>query len=162
MKNRITLATIVLAIVCFSLTAAAQRIIDFGDLPRTGAPLPIPSGYAGMNWHNVNYITERLSTGVVNVAVPAFNSWGQTMSSENPAQPFQLLGLSVVGQFNTTLTLYAYNHGTFVGSQAIPLAPVLPPIRIPAEWGTITQLTFVCMDSQHRPTMYNLWSLVLE
>ena len=163
MKLNRALATVLLGItLCFSLAAAAQKVIDFSGLPYTGVLLPIPNGYAGMNWGNFDYITEQVKGDVRNVAVPSLFSTAQTISAAQPNQPFQMLGASVVGMYNTTLTLYGYNHGSFVGSKSYPLAPVLTPIRIPAEWGEITQVTFVCRDSQNKPVIFNLWSLTLE
>ena len=70
--------------------------------------------------------------------------------------------MSVVGQYNTTLTLYGYNHGSFVGSKSYPLAPFLTPIGVPPDWGEITQVTFVCRDSQQKVAIYNLWSVTLQ
>jgi hypothetical protein len=163
MKLNRGLATVLLGLtLCFSLAAAAQTVIDFSSLPVTDKPLPIPDGYAGMNWGNINYITTQLKDDVRNIAVPSFFSTAQTMSSADPNQPFWMLGAAVVGQPNTTLTLYAYKNGSFVGSKRYPLAWRLTPIRIPPDWGGITQVTFVCTDSQRKPAMYNLWSLTLQ
>lgn len=51
MKIHRTFATALLGLtVCFSLAANAQKLIDFSSLPWTDKPLPIPDGYAGMNW----------------------------------------------------------------------------------------------------------------
>jgi hypothetical protein len=163
MKLNRTLATLSLGLtLCFSLAAAAQKVIDFSGLPKTGVLLPIPNDYAGLNWGNIDYITEQFRDEVRNVAVSSFSSTAQTMSSADPNHPYRLLGMAVVGQYNTTLTLYGYNHGSFVGSKSYPLAQLLTPIRIPAEWGEITQVTFVCRDRQQKPAIYNLWSLTFE
>jgi hypothetical protein len=163
MKLNRTLATVLLGTtLCLSLAAAAQKVIDFSSLPKTGVLLPIPNGYGGMNWGNFDYFTELLKTGPRNVAVPTFTSTAQTMSSADPNQTFQMLGAAVTGQYNTTLTLYAYNHGSFVGSKSYPLTPFLPPIRIPPDWGEITQVTFVCRDSQQNVAIYNILSVTLQ
>ena len=64
MKPNRSLATVVLGItLCFSLAAAAQKVIDFSGLPKAGVLLPIPNGYGGMNWGNFDYITELLKSG---------------------------------------------------------------------------------------------------
>ena len=163
MKLNPTLATVLLGItLCFCLAASAQKVIDFSSLPRTDNVLPIPSGYAGMNWGNFNYVTQQLKGDVRNIAIPAFFTTAQTMSSADPNQPFQMLGVAVVGVPGTALTLYGYNHGSFVGSETYPLAYWLTPIRIPTDWGGITQVTFVCRDSQKKPAIFNLWSLTLQ
>ena len=161
MKAKLTV-TLVAAVLCLSGLASAQQIIDFSGLPLTGAPLPIPSGYAGMNWNELWYTTLRSTNGIRNLAFPAFGSGAQTMTAASPAQPFQLLGLAVKGDYGTTLTLYVYNHGAFVGSQSYNLAPVFTPLRAPAEWGAITQVTFICHDAQQRPAIFNLYSLTLQ
>jgi hypothetical protein len=158
-----TFATFLLGLtLCFSLAAGAQQVIDFSRLPKTGFFLSIPDGYGGMNWGNFDYITEELKSGTRNVAVPPSSTTAQTMSAADPNQPFRVLGAAVVGQYNTSLTLYGYNHGSYVGSKSYPLAPVLTPIRIPTDWGEITQVTFVCTDSQQKPAIFHLWSLTLQ
>jgi hypothetical protein len=164
MKTRL-MVTIVAAVMCLSGLAAAQqtqRIIDFSGLPLTGAPLPIPSGYAGMNWNDLWYTTLRFTEGIRNVALPAFGSHAQSMTAANPSQPFQLLGLAVKGDYGSTLTVYAYTNGGFTGSQSYSLAPLFTPVRIPLEWGPVTQVTFICRDAQQRPANFNLYSLTLQ
>lgn len=163
MRTNRTLFLVALAtLLSVSLAASAQHVIDFNSLPRTGTPLPIPSGYAGMNWGNMDYFTELLVDNLRNVALPGRNSFAQTFSSTNPSQPFQLLGISVTGNSGTTLTIYAYNNGVFVGSLSYGLSPFLPPIRIPDEWGSLTQVTLVCRDAQQRPAIFTLSSLTLH
>jgi hypothetical protein len=167
MKNHKRFATLVsMSLLCLAMSAAAQNVLDFNGLPRTGAPKPIPSGYGGMNWGNFDYITEQLTQGLTNVAFPAFaNGLGptvETMSAVDPEQGFHLIGAAVTGPYNTTLTLSAYNEGEYVGSQSYPLAPVLPPIRIPSSWGAITQVKFVCTDSQGKSAIFNLFSLTFQ
>src|SRR6185369_10375360 len=83
MKTR-RMVSLVAAVLCLSGLAAAQQIIDFSGLPLTGAPLPIPSGYAGMNWNDLWYTTLRFTEGIRNVAVPAFGSGAQSMTAANP------------------------------------------------------------------------------
>ena len=166
MKTKTIATTLMLAtVLCLSLAAFGQTIINFNGLPQTGAPLPIPNGYAGMNWGNFDYITEQLKTGIQNVAFPAFTGPGptaETMSAVNPGTPYTLEGMVVSGQYGSTLTLYGYNNGVFAGSKSYPLAPVLTPIRVPPEWGPITQTTFVCVDSSYHPAIFNLFNLTLQ
>ena len=126
MKLNRKIATVLLCLtLCFSLAAAAQKVIDFSGLPKTGVLLPIPNGYGGMNWGNLDYITEEPNDGTRNVAVPSFTSTAETMSAADPNQPFHVLGMAVVGLANTTLTLHAYSHGSYVGSKSYPLSPFL-------------------------------------
>lgn len=160
-SNRILSLVVLATLLSISLAASAQHVIDFNSLPRTGTPLPIPSGYAGMNWGNMDYITELLVNKVGNVALPGTNSFAQTISTVNPSLPFQLLAMSVTGISGTTLTVYGYNNGVFVGSQSYGLSPYLPPIKIPDNWGSLTQVTLVCRDAQQRPAIYTLGSLTL-
>ncbi len=160
-SNRILSLVVLATLLSISLAASAQHVINFNGLPRTGTPLPIPSGYAGMNWGNMDYFTELLINHVGNVALPSTNSFAQTISAVNPSQPFQLLGMSATGISGTTLMIYAYKNGVFVGSQSYPLSPYLPPIKIPDEWGDLTQVTLVCRDAQQRPAIYTLSSLTL-
>ena len=50
----------------------------------------------------------------------------------------------------------------FGGSKSYPLAWRLTPIRIPVDWGGVTQVTFVGIDRERKPAIFNLWSLTLE
>lgn len=165
MKTKQTFATILLAfMVCYSLAAFAQRVIDFNALPRTDVILPVPNGFGGMNWGNFDYVTDQLITDTNNFAFPALyhKPWTATMSAEDPSEPYRPVGMTVRGQYGTTLTLYAYNRGVFVGSKSYPIAPVFTPIRTPAEWGAITQITFAATDSQHQSAIFNLFNLTLQ
>src|SRR5262249_44150111 len=103
-----------------------------------------------------------LTNGFQNVAFPASGTSAPSMTAVNPREPFQLLGLAAKGDYGTTLTLYAYNNGVFVGSQSYALAPFFTPLRVPSEWGDISQVTFLCRDAQQRPAIFNLYSLTLE
>ena len=100
-----------------------------------------------MNWRDFNYATEFMNSGTRNVAVPGIGGPFETMSSADSNQSFKVLGLSVLGYSGLTLTLQGFNHGVFVGSKSYPLSPMLTPLRVPPEWGRITQLTFLCMNS---------------
>jgi len=120
MKLNRKIATVLLGLtLCFSLAAAAQKVINFGGLPKTGVLLPIPNGYRSMNWGNLDYITEELADGTRNVAVPWFTSTAETMSAADPNQPFHVLGMAVVGLANTTLTLHATTMRSYLGRSAI-------------------------------------------
>lgn len=167
MKSRIALLTsLMIAVVAFSLAAVAQTVIDFSGLPRTGVLLPIPSGYAGMNWGDLDYFTEQFSKGPQNVGVPAMFGHGpagsETMTSADPNRPYQLLGMAVTGQYGTTLKLIGYNKGVYVGSHTYNIGPNLTPIRVPQQWGQITQVTFVCRDTNNAPAVFALYNLTLQ
>jgi hypothetical protein len=157
-KNTIALGAAVLSLVT---VAAALTVIDFNGLPVTGAPLPIPNGYAGMNWSGLDYVTRLSTSGIQNIAVPTFGSTAQTMTAANPGQPFRLFGLAATGEYNTTLTIYAYDNGKFLGSQTFHLAPVFTPMPVP-DWGNATQLTFIGRDANQRPAVFNLYNLTLD
>ena len=124
MKLNRKIATVLLGLtLCFSLVAVAQKVIDFSGLPKTGVLLPIPNGYGGMNWGSLDYITVELKDGTRNLTVPSFASTAQTMSAADPNQPFQVLGMAVVGLANTTLTQHAYSHGPY-GVQELSVVAV--------------------------------------
>jgi hypothetical protein len=157
-KNAIAIVGAVLSLVA---VAAALTVIDFNGLPVTGAPLPIPNGYAGMNWNGLDYVTRLYKSGIQNIAVPTYGSTAQTMTTANPGQPFRLFGLTATGEYNTTLTIYAYNNGAFVGSKTYYLTPFVTPLPVP-DWGNATQLTFVGRDDKQRPAVFNLYNLTLD
>jgi len=144
---------------CLPIAAAAQDFINFNGLPVTGAPRPIPGGYAGMNWNGLYYITNRFSTDLQNVAFPALGTGAPSMVAVDAQHPYELLSISATGDYNSTLTLYAFNRGAFIGSHTYSLAPVLTPLQVPQEWGATTQVTFLCLDGQQRPAIFNLYSL---
>jgi hypothetical protein len=166
MKTKMFATLVSVSLLCLALSAAAQTVLDFNGLPTTDPPKPIPSGYGGMNWGNFDYVTEQLTRGITNIAFPAFaNGLGpsvETMSAVDPDLGFHLIGAAVTGQSSTTLTLSGYNEGLYVGSQSYPLNPLLTPIRIPSSWGAITQVKFVCTDSQGKSAIFNLFSLTFE
>jgi hypothetical protein len=159
-KRMMTVAATVLGLIS---VAAALSILDFNGLPFTGAPLPIPSGYAGMNWTGLDYVTTKFANGPrQNIAVPAAGTSAQVMTTAVPGESFRLFGLSATGYYSTTLTVYAYNSGKFVGSRTFNLAPVHTPMQFPEDWGNVTQVTFVSRDAEQRPAPFNLYSLTFD
>jgi hypothetical protein len=159
-------AVLLAVTLCLSLAATAQTVVDFSGLPPTGTPQAIPSGYGGMNWANFDYITELLKHGTMNVAFPAFFAGPgpavTTMAAVDSSNAFIVVGMAVSGEYNTTLTLTAYNQGIYVGSQSYPLAPVLTPIRPPSSWGAITEIRFACADSHRKAAIFNLSSVTFQ
>ena len=53
MKKVTLFATIVLAL---AMSAAAQQIVDFTQLPHTGSPQAVPVGYAGLRWNAMYFV----------------------------------------------------------------------------------------------------------
>jgi hypothetical protein len=53
MKKVTLLATVILALV---MSASAQKMIDFTNLPDNATPAAIPSGYAHLNWSGLDYV----------------------------------------------------------------------------------------------------------
>jgi hypothetical protein len=55
MKKVTLFATMILAV---AMSASAQRLIDFTNMPdkNTSTPEPVPAGYGGLNWSNVYYV----------------------------------------------------------------------------------------------------------
>lgn len=57
MKKVALFATIVLAL---AMSAAAQQLIDFTQLPPSGVPQPVPNGYGGLRWDAVDFVNSPL------------------------------------------------------------------------------------------------------
>ena len=161
MKRKLALVVLA-ALVSFSLPIAAQSTIDFASLPQTNRYLPIPAGYGGMNWGNLNYITASVNGNPTNVGAPVFNSSSQTIVAANPGQTFQLASLTASGQNSVVLTIHGYNQGVHVGSQMYVLSATPKALNVPASWGNLTSITLVCETHFGNPAPYMLFSLALR
>ena len=150
------------ALVSFSLPIAAQSTIDFLSLPQTNRYLPIPAGYGGMSWGNLNYITTSLNGNPTNSGAPVFNSSAQTISAASPGQAFQLVSLTASGQNSFVLTVHGYNQGVHVGSRMYVLSPTPTVLNIPQSWGNVTLITLVCWTHFGNPAPYMLYRLALN
>ncbi len=54
MKNiTVAIAAVLLAL---TMTANAQNLVDFTNLPANATPQPVPYGYAGMDWRSFYYV----------------------------------------------------------------------------------------------------------
>lgn len=53
MKRTLILLTTLLALV---VSASAQGVINFGDMPNALSPRPMPNGYANLNWTGFFYV----------------------------------------------------------------------------------------------------------
>ena len=164
MKLNRSFATVLLGLtLCFSLAAAAQTVVGFLTLPETGVALPIPNGYGGMNWGNFNYITEQLRSGPRNVALPAFSSGGLRLCRRpSPANRFRCLACRWLDRVQHHPDLACVQPRSVCWVAELSAGAVLTPIRVPGEWGAITQATFVCRDSQQRAAIFKLWSVTLQ
>jgi hypothetical protein len=158
-RNNNNALVVLAALVCFSLPLAAQSTIDFNSLSQTNHYLPIPSGFGGMNWGNLDYIT----FSGQNVGMPVFNTSAQTMSAANPGQSFHLDSLTVSAQTGVIMSVYGYNQGVFVGSQSYALSPSPAVLNIPSSWGNVTSVTFACYTHIGvKPALYELHNVTVQ
>jgi hypothetical protein len=156
-------AAFVLAVlVSSSLAATAQTVIDFNSLPKTNRYLPIPYGFGGTSWGNLNYITTSVNGSLTNVGAPAFNSSAQTFSAASPGQSFQLASLMVSEQNSVVLTAHGYNQGVHVGSRSYLLSANPTAFTFPSSWGNLTSVTLVCETHFGNPAQYMLYSVSLR
>jgi hypothetical protein len=168
MKKTIVLLACLMAL---AISATAQNQINFTSLPLVASPMPIPSGYDGFTWTNILYVDPakwslagagyKLSSAsnqdvafVGGTACLAPQDGGYCFgtisvpSNNNPngvnnPLSFQLVSATVAGGFGpTSITVVAYNNGTYVGSAVYSLTGDLQTINFPASWGGVTAVTF--------------------
>lgn len=167
MKKTLVLLTCILAL---ALGAMAQNQINFAELPLVKVPAPMPNGYYGFNWSNIFYVDPAIwsgagvgykqgsiqnqdvafvggtactccppmlhhsCNGTISVASTGGLGGPITFQAEN--------ALVAAGFSQTSITVLAYNNGSYVGTAFYTLGTGLQTINFPASWGNITQLTF--------------------
>lgn len=161
MKKMFVLIALTLAL---ALGASAQNQIGFTSLPLVSSPMPMPTGYSGLNWTNILYVDPmewsqagpgyKLSAepnqdvafvGGTTCLVPSSGCYGSISVNAAPNNPLslQLVSATVAGGFGpTSITAVAYNHGNYVGSVTYNLTGGLQTINFPATWGGVTEVTF--------------------
>jgi len=163
--KRIGLLIFVLAA---ALCAGAQTtmMVTFSDMPSTGIPTPLPDNYPSgtyMAWDGFYYVSPMMWTG----AGPGFFTGpdarvaflGGYMCKQFPAicsatlklgvgptatQAFHPVNMVVsAGWSANNVVVLAYNNGQFVGSLPLKLSTTAHIYSFPANWGMVTQLTFI-------------------
>ena len=149
--------------------AGAQQTINFADLPDATSATPLPSGYHSLTWGGVSYVDPFKATGMG----PGFQHAGSIAGTDVAFGPgicggagcystltaasghsFQMVSANVAAGFSSgTLTVLAYNNGTYVGSQAYPLTTDVQTLTFPSGWGSVTEVVLQASALQ--------WSFVL-
>ncbi len=152
MKN---IALLLLMLVLTAMAALAQQDINFADLPDVSNPTPLPIDYQSLNWSCMFYVDpanwsgsgpgfshqNRIAgTDVVFGPGLCAGPGGSSSISSVDGKGFLLLGATVAaGYSNMTLTVMAYNHGSYVGSHIFLMTTDTQVLTFPLTWGHITQ-----------------------
>lgn len=172
MKSLFSTTCLILCLLTLVAGANAQNQINFSGLPLVNSPLPVPNGYAGFTWTNILYVDpaewqlaaagykmapvvneDVAFVGGITCLIPShgddcfgsisINSGSGGSGGINNPIGFQLVSATVAGGFGpTSITVVAYNHGSYVGSAFYNLNGKLQTINFPASWGGVTDVTF--------------------
>jgi hypothetical protein len=154
MKN----LALLLVMLVLAIAAIAQQNINFADLPDVSSPTPLPADYQSLNWSCMFYVNPAEWSG----SGPGFGHQnniagtdvafgpglcagpgGASSISSVDGKGFLLLGATAAGGYsNMSLTVMAYNHGSYVGSYTYQLSTNAEVLIFPPKWGYITQAVF--------------------
>lgn len=156
MKMTLVVLALTLAL---AFTAAAQEDLNFADLPLVSSPTPLPNGYGSFNWNNIFYVDPYLWSGAGSgyrdgpgnqdvafiggkVCRVLQEACYGTITVSNVHSVFSPVSAVLAGGFGpTSVTVTAYNGGSYVGSMSFPLGTGMRTLNFPVSWGFITQLT---------------------
>lgn len=160
--------------ICFvflAFGAQAQDQINFSNLPLVDTPSPMPAGYGRLNWANFFYVNPyawsgagpgfHLQSSSADVAFVGGEFCGLSgytcTGSINFVTAFQLLTAQVAGGYGpTAVTVRAYRHGTFVGTQRYVVTPQVQNMNFPLSWGAITEVIFEVTGEPGSLVIYDL------
>jgi len=146
---------LLLFVLVLAIAASAQQDINFSNLPDVSNPTPLPLGYQSLNWSCLFYVDPGKWSG----SGPGFDRrnhiagtdvafgpgscagpGGSSSISSVDGRGFQLLSATAAaGYSNMSLTVMAYNHGIYVGSDTFLLTTDTQVLNFPPAWGYITQ-----------------------
>lgn len=161
---------LLLVMLSAAISAVAQQDINFADLPDISTPTPLPIAYQALNWSCMFYVDPGKWSGsgagfnhhsLIAGTDVAFGPGlcagpgGSSSISSVDGKGFLLVSATVAaGYSNMSLTVMAYSHGTYVGSDTFLLTTDTRNLLFPQAWGYVTQVvlqgsgTFVLYDVQ--------------
>jgi len=157
MKKTLVLLACILVL---AIGASAQENLNFANLPLVSTPALMPNGYGRLNWTNIFYVDPSEWSG----AGPGYRDgpisqdvafvggkvcrllqeacFGSISSVGGPTS-FQAVSATVAGGFGpAAITVTAYRHGAYVGSEFFVVSTQTQTLNFPSSWGSITQLVF--------------------
>ena len=166
---KLFLLTLVLVLAVY---AGAQQTINFADLPDVATATPLATGYHSLNWAGVSYVDPFKATGMgpgfqhagsiagTDVAFgPGICGGAGCYSSINSASGdyFQLVSATVAAGYSSgTLTVLAYNNGTYIGSQTYSLTTDVQTLTFPQQWGNVTEVVLQGSTLQASFVLYSV------
>lgn len=138
-----------------SVSAANATVITFDDLENEN----IPTVYKGLLWHNWGVDTDAadgtgFEYGLNGGHSVAFNAFGTPADIGMIAQPFNFVGARFNSAFldNMTLTINGYDGVDLVHTATLTLS-IENPIWFQADWGHITNMSFIASGGTPRPEL---------
>jgi len=145
-------AALLLFVLVLSVAAVAQQDINFADLPDVSSPTTLPNEYQSLNWTCVLYVDPSKWAG----SGPGFGHnnhiagtdvafgpglcggpGGASSISSVDGRGFQLISATAAaGYSNMLLTVMAYSHGSYVGSQTFLMSTNVQTLTFPESWDT--------------------------
>ena len=153
-------------------SAGAQQTINWVDLPDVASSTPLPTGYHSLNWAGVSYVDPSTASGLG----PGFQHFASIVGADVAFGPgvcggagcyssitspgggsFQLVGANVAaGSGSGSVTVLAYNSGTYVGSQTYSLTTDVQTLTFPSGWGNVTEVVFQTSTLQSSFVFYSV------
>ena len=140
--------------VFFLFAAAAHAtIIGFDDTPADAFGVPIPNGYAGLNWSNFGALngpdaysadsTNGYTNGVVSPDNVAFDVFGLQATASGSPFTFNSAYFTAAWNNGLSVTVTAYNGATQVGQQTFVVDATGPTLET-FNFVNIDKVTFDC------------------
>jgi len=153
-------------------SASAQQTINWVDLPAVATSTPLPTGYHSLNWAGVSYVDPSKASGLG----PGFQHYASIAGADVAFGPgvcgasgcyssitspsggsFQLVSANIAaGSSSESVTVLAYNNGTYVGSQSYSLTTDVQTLTFPSGWGNVTEVIFQTSALQSSFVFYSV------
>ena len=153
-------------------SASAQQTINWVDLPDVAASTPLPTGYHSLNWAGVSYVDPSNASGLG----PGFQHYASIAGADVAFGPgicgsagcyssitspsggsLQLVSANITsGSSSESVTVLAYNNGTYVGSQAYSLSTDVQTLTFPSGWSNVTEVVFQTSTLQSSSVFYSV------
>ena len=152
--------------------AGAQSTINFADLPDVATATPLPTGYHSLNWSGVSYVdplkviglgagfqhgTSIAGTDVAFGPGICGNSGCYSSITSPSGDSFQLVSANIASGYSSeSVTVTAYNNGSYVGSETYSLTTDVQTVTFPSGWGDITEAVLQTSTLQSSFVFYSL------
>jgi hypothetical protein len=171
MKPLFSKTCLVLCLLSLAVGASAQQKLTFSDLPLIDSPSPIPTGYGQLTWGNFFYVNPYGWSGAGNgfklgpqgedVAFIGGEfcrlSGNVCYGTLSDARGFMPVSANVAGGYGpVSVTITAYNNGSFIGTVNYSLTDEITTLNFPASWGVVTELSIQASGQSGNFVLYEL------